>query len=333
MTTIATLFQHTAMQKRLSESRAGIAQLAGELATGRHADFHTGLGAEAGRDMALRNSVGRLETHRELAKRAKLWLNVQQQGVSAVASAAGDLQDTLLRLRGGLDRAGGATLTETASGALAQVRQALNTSVAGSFVFSGTATFTPPLRDMAAADAALAEIRARHDLRSAEGMTAFLDELDASYPALFAEHVYAGSTTGRMSMAIDTGSEVELDVKATEPSFERMFGAMHALASIPPGETSKESLAMLVERLSDRLGEGIGQTVALEARIGSRQRMVEQTLERHAQGAVLLNNAIAGLESVDEEALASRLLLLQAQLEAGYVLTSRLQRLSLVNYL
>jgi flagellar hook-associated protein 3 FlgL len=49
--------------------------------------------------------------------------------------------------------------------------------------------------------------------------------------------------------------------------------------------------------------------------------------------ANLLGTGLSELESIDDYAAAARLSELQAQIETSYAITSRLSRLSLVNYL
>ena len=65
----------------------------------------------------------------------------------------------------------------------------------------------------------------------------------------------------------------------------------------------------------------------------SRNPRSRRPARRSARRQHLLSSTASNLDSVDTYALSSQVTQLQTQLEASYSLTSRLQQLSLVNYL
>ena len=347
MTTISTLGQHLRLQARVQQTRSELNRLTGEVASGTHADYFAGLGSQSGRGLAMRSAFQQVSFHQEAGAVVGSQLDGQQLAIGQVKDIAQTVRDLMLSVQSGADSNAVRTINDGAASYLEQARAAINQSYAGQFLFSGPATGTAPLRavDAAGADglssaSVLQTIKEGHDLKTVEGMRAFLDEVHtvfagtSSDPARsFDTLFYAGATGGTMKGIVDTGIEVSTDVRANDPAFRTVLEALNVLAAVPAEEASPESFAVLAQAMGDRLGAGVSQTLALSATVGHRQNQVQETLERHERMANLLSTGLSELESIDDYAASARLSELQAQLETSYAITGRLSRLSLVNYL
>ena len=81
------------------------------------------------------------------------------------------------------------------------------------------------------------------------------------------------------------------------------------------------------------VSDGISGILDMETRLGTQQQVVEQTLSMQRDRQDLYNGQVLSLEGVDPYEAATRLSSLQTQLEATYAVTSRLSRLSFLNFM
>jgi flagellar hook-associated protein 3 FlgL len=84
---------------------------------------------------------------------------------------------------------------------------------------------------------------------------------------------------------------------------------------------------------AERLLQGLGQLVDLAARTGQNQALVAANQERLDLARDLYNRQIVELERRDPYEAATILTTLEQQLEASYLLTARMNELSLTSYL
>jgi flagellar hook-associated protein 3 FlgL len=81
------------------------------------------------------------------------------------------------------------------------------------------------------------------------------------------------------------------------------------------------------------VAEAVGEIAGLQGGLGVVQERIATTNERMTMQIDILTNSIAGLENVDPYKAATRVTALMTQLETGYALSARIQRLSILNYL
>ena len=84
---------------------------------------------------------------------------------------------------------------------------------------------------------------------------------------------------------------------------------------------------------STLLSSGIAGLTDLQARVGIAQGGVDAANSRISATTATLTSEAGTMDGVDVYALSTKVTALQNQLEASYELTSRLQSLSLTNYL
>lgn len=344
MTNISTLANHLRLQHTMRQTKAELNRMSKEVASGTHADYFAGLSGQATRGMALRTAFSQIGFYQESGNLAATQLKGQQEAIDRVATLAEDIRGKLLSVQNGADNFSPRTISDGAENALEQLRGILNFSLGGRFVFSGPATNVPPMRDPSdgpeAAIAAL-KVEAGGDLRDSAGMQDFLGRLDQvfanTHPTYrYNTSFYAGSdpaTSGELLATIDRDQQVSLDVRATEDAFKLVAESFYALAFVPEPETTTESFRTMAVNLTEKLTQGLGKLNDLAAVVGYRQQQIADARTRHDNTTAIVNNAISDLESIDEYQAASRLTLLEQQMQITYSLTARLNNLSLANFL
>ena len=83
----------------------------------------------------------------------------------------------------------------------------------------------------------------------------------------------------------------------------------------------------------DSVSSGIDGILRSETMLGSQQQILERTVEQQETRADLYKSRLVALEAVDPYEAATRLSLLQSQLEATYAVTARISRMTFLNYM
>lgn len=140
---------------------------------------------------------------------------------------------------------------------------------------------------------------------------------------------------------IDEAFEVSYGVQANETSFQRLLMAADAIASMPSAAiTTPEGLTLMTkarDMLEDIIGvdatngiEGLSET---RVKLNGPRLTLESVRDRHVQFSIYAGEIVADIQNINEAEVISRLQSDQIQLQASFSTISRLQSLSLLNFL
>lgn len=207
--------------------------------------------------------------------------------------------------------------------ALTEALSRLNVRHGERFLFSGDATATPPFAD---ADALLLDL-------TNIGITA-TDEADfaAQVQAYFDDPVGGFQTT--FYQGTQTASDPDA-VLANQAGFAEMFQGLAILALSNTSENQPFARAgtPALDQALSRLEGARTALVDIQAGVGIRQTSLQDQQAVLSREETLLAAAFIDLAGKDQYEAATELRELEANLEASYLLTSRLSNLSLLNYL
>ena len=215
------------------------------------------------------------------------------------------------------------TVAAEAREALDEVLSRLNVRHGERYLFSGDATATAPFLD---ADTLLNDLRV-----IAAGAT---DEAD------FATQVqtYFDDPAGGFQTSFYQGTQTASDgdaVLANQTAFSDMFMGLAIMSLNEPGAVEPFAAVgtPIMDVALERLERGRTLMVDVEAGIGIRQDSLRAELDLLGREALLLTSSMQDLTGKDQYEAATQLKELEANLEASYLLTSRLSNLSLLNFL
>ncbi len=143
---------------------------------------------------------------------------------------------------------------------------------------------------------------------------------------------------GTTTVQVDQGQTVGTGARASEEAFRVGLAqfAIMAVENFPAGDPNSQTrYEAMTSRVSEKLGFG-GSTqkpAEIITEFGSAQSALASAKERHQSTKDYLTTALAGVENVTTEEVATQILALQTQLQASYQVTSMLSKLSLTNYL
>ncbi len=301
-----------------------------EVVTGRITDLPRTLGAGVSEALSLRGTLDLIAVRREAIAQANLVATAAQQALGEIAGGASSLATAALAANGRADeRALGATAIE-ARAALETTFNRLNVRVAGHAIFAGDATDRAPLGDPGAL---LADVAA---IFSAAGSAAqFEADLDFYFDDTsggFHTSIYRGGAGGAPTFEVSAGVRIGVTGRADEQAIRDLLRGLATLAVAGAAPPTSLRGAALSSAATAAIAGSDGVTNR-RAEIGIAQQRAAAAAESLTIEEAALTEAYNEKTARDPFEAASQLRALEAQLDASYVLTSRLAQFSLVNYL
>jgi len=222
------------------------------------------------------------------------------------------------------------TLAADAKGRLASAIGLLNTQASGRAVFSGVATGTVPL-------GALEDMLTALQAAAAGATTA--GQVTAAVNGWFADPLGFGAFYqggGPLSPTpIAQGEAADLSTTAMDPALRDTLAGFAMAALIDRGVLAADATER--GRLAQQAGQQLTSTAdartTLQARIGTVEAQIEAARTRNSAEETSLGILRSEIGSVDPYEAGTRLEAIRSQLESLYLVTARVARLSLAEYL
>lgn len=343
MTYISSMSLAAPVRQSVLQAQSALAQAQAEVSSGAPADLGATLGAQTGRLLSLRSQVDELNGYSAGNAVAATRLSATATSLTALASTAQTVSTSLIAANsagGDLD-----ALQASAQGALQGLGSGLDASAGGESVFGGLNTAASPLGSGFAAAAQTAVTNAFSTFVAANGgdasaitATQFQSFLSQDVAPIFSSSGWSGfssATDATPQTTVAPGTTVGTGVSANASAF-RQSAEAYTVLSVFTGSASPlnaSAKAAAGSAATTLLSSGIAGLTALQANVGVAQQGVDAANTRIGAMTATLTSEAGTMDSVDTYALSTKVTALQNQLEASYELTSRLQSLSLTNYL
>lgn len=310
--------------------RQSVQTAATEVATGRHGDLAQVLRGDFSPLLAIDASLSRLAAYKTTAASAAFQTAAQQSAIAGLSSLAEGITTTLLRSRDLTTPAQVNTVAADARARLATAVGLLNSQTSGRAIFSGLATNTVPLGS--SEDLLDALELAAAGATSAGQVAAAVTTWFAS-PTGYQAFYQGGTPLDPTPIA--PGEDAVLDTTAQDPAIRDTLAAFAMSALLDRGVLSgiTEERAILAETSGRHLLTGEEDRVILAARIGTVEAQIEAARTRNGAEETALGILRSEIGSVDPYEAATRLETARSQLESLYLVTARVFRLSLTEFL
>jgi len=312
-----------------AELRGQVQRASQEVATGRHSDIGAALHGDFSPLLAIDASLARLSAYKSNTSDAAFQTAAQQGAISGLSSLASGISTTLMGARNSTP-VQISTLAADAKGRLASAVGLLNTQAAGRAVFSGVATDTVPLgsvEDMLAA------------LQTAATGATTAGQVTAAVATWFADPLGFGAFyqggTAQSPAPIAPDETAEQPTTAMDPALRDTLAGFAMAALLDRGVLAGDAAER--GRLAQQAGQQLVTTedarTTLAARIGTVEARIEAARTRNAAEETSLGILRSSIGSVDPYEAGTRLEAIRTQLESLYLVTARVSRLSLAEYL
>ena len=234
-------------------------------------------------------------------------------------------------------------------GNLGALISVLNTTVAGQYIFGGINTGQTPIAPYTASPASATKTAVdasfvstfgfSQDSPSAAGIDgpSMKAYLDGPFAAQFAPAAFQTSWSAASSQAqtseIAPGETATSSVSANASAFGKLAQAYTMISEFTGKEFSADANHAAINSAAALVNSAMTDLTNLNVGVGISQAAVTDANSRISTQMDLLSSSSDSLIGVDTFALSTRLSMLQTQITASYELTSKLQQLSLVNYL
>ena len=310
--------------------RGQVQRASQEVATGQHADLGRVLRGDLTPVLAIDASLARLEAFGRAATDAATQTSAQQAALTGLSKLASGITMTLL---GAGDFPTPAQVNSSAADARARLSSAiglLNAEAGGRAIFAGAATDSLPLGS--AEDLLLALEGAAAGATTAGQVAAAVNGWFAS-AAGYGTFYQGGTPLTPASIA--PGEAADLSTTAEDPALRDTLAGLAMAALIDRGILSgnSEERARLAETSGQVLLTGEDARIALAARIGTVEAQIEDARSHTGAEVTALGILRSEFGSADPYEAATRLQTAETQLESLYLVTARVSRLSLVDFL
>lgn len=322
-----TLRAHTLIQQNISSIKDRLETVRSEAVTGRAANIAEAVDGDTAKVNVLSESIAYAQDRTSVLDFEG---NRMATAQNAIGSARAQTEETLSALRLSPDaNVVFETATEAALSGLNDTVSRLNGSFGGRPLFGGDSGLSP----LGSAEDLLTAVRdifnAAPDAATALAETeAWFNDPAGGFQTTF----YQGGDGNAPTVEIDRGERVTTSVRADDQAFRDLLRgfAVTALA----GETGSDTGRDLVLAAGETILSGANDSaIQVQSVLGVREERVATALADHSAQVTTLGIAFNGLTGRDQAEAATEMRLLESQLEAAYLTTSRMSNLSLLNFL
>lgn len=332
LTSLGDMSQMLFLRRNNVEIRSQMNTLSAELTTGLKTDVPKAVGYDFSLLSGLERGISLSQTYVRAANEARVVTETMQNSLGLAQDEVEGLATSLLSVSNSGLTSNVTTMAQGGLNALNAMIGALNTSVAGRFLFSGQATDRAPVMD---ADQMLNAIRPLAQAATTpQDMIAAVDAWFAD-GADFTTTAYNGTAAPSAGFLVGERDTLSLNITADRREVRDALAAAVKVAlladlSLPNGSADTE---VIMKNAAEELFEGATQLTTLRGELGQTEEAIDIAESRaNAQLSALQINR-SDLLSADPFETATALEDASLRLESLYTLTARLSRLSLTDFL
>jgi flagellar hook-associated protein 3 FlgL len=345
---ISNLSVQNAMRLTIRQSQNELVDAQKEVVTGTHADLGVALGAKTSQSIDLNRDVMRIQSLMDTNSLVSQRLDASQAALEQMSSNASDVMAALVALSGSDDENTLSTAVQSASNALQAFTGLANTSLDGEYLFAGINTDVQPMTDYTASgnpakaafdDAFLTRFGFAQDDPAASTITAadmqdfISNTLEPMFTGTDWQTNWSSASDQNMTSRI-TKSEVVDSSTNTNTDGMRYFALSAVLSVELLGSNISSDVRQVVSNSAiNYAGQAISGVDYQRTQLGLSQSRVSKADDTLSEQKNIIETHLSDLEGVDAYEASTRVNNLLAQVEASYTLTSRIQQLSLVNFL
>lgn len=339
-TSISSVSISQAMQLTVQNSHTEIAKLEKEAVSGVYADQGVELGTRTSTSLDYSRETDRLQGIIDSNSLAEQRMDSSQLAMEQMSSSGQTLLNSLVALSGDSDTTSLQVSSDTAMSVLENFVSYANVSVNGEYLFSGINTDVQPLNDTFIDDLATDFNDSLSSFMSSNGigdvgditgdqMTQFLED----YTSGFDWSSWTNASDTEMSSRISTSETVTTSATLNGDGFKNLALSSIITSQLANAGLSSEALTSVNTKVTNLAGLSVSGIDAERSSMGLSQERVDKANTAMQSQMDIINTQLNDLVGVDTYDASVRLNTLLTQVETSYTITSKIQGLSLVNYL
>ncbi len=346
---VSNMSLQNAMRITVASAQKEMLKVQEESVTGRHADVGAELGAKTARTLNLHRDLQRMESLKSTNALTTQRLAASQAALGQMSTAANDAMGVLIALSG-ITSADQLQLAQKNIGeALSTFTAAANTSFSGEYLFAGINSDVTPFNDYdqtspmsdakTAFDAAFLahfgfdQTDAAVSTIDSADMQSFIDTLETDFMGVNWENNWSNASDENMNSRISASETVQSSTNTNVDGMRHMALGLVIGKELLALNISEASRKVVSDAAIDYMGRAVSGIDGERSKLGiSESRVTQANTSLDAQ-ITILSTSIKDMEGIDTYEAATRVTTLESQLSLAYTLTSRIQNLSLLNYL
>lgn len=311
------------LSRAIAQTQARIPEVSEESVTGRRVDLVGHLRGNIGEAFLSQQAVDSISTEREQLQIREARLDIVQSSLTFIQDTSSGIGTRLESALGIGDGQSVDTAARQAEDALSDVFTALNVRIGERYLFSGDATATAPF---STPEQLLSDVQTIAS--TAVDAADFATQIDAYFDdplGPFQQGIYAGS----QNISDPDG------VNAVDPAITELIKgfAVLSLAQSDLNLALVSNNPSILQDAARTLSAGESAVVNLRADQGLNQEQIERAQTTLNFEETILTEAFNNITARDQFEAASELRRLETNLEAAFLLTSRLSNLQFVNFI
>lgn len=317
-----------------------------EATTGVYADIGVSLGGNAARSVDFSREVDRIDSIKSSNSLVTARMESSQLGLSKMKDVGDGLVSKLTALQGSHDPGSITVAIQSATSALSTMMDTANTMVNGEYLFSGINTDVQPLTDKTTATSADIVTalntyatglgKGVSDLTGGE-METFIT---TTVEPMFSEANWTNATTGwsqassqNMTSRISNSEVIESSTNANSEGMRYMALASVMTSALLGQNLSSDAMSTVSKQAITYTTKATSGLVTQASQLGLSQERVKKSNDALDAQSNIIKNKLVDLQGVDPYEASTLVKTLETQLETAYTIVSKIQQLSLVNYL
>ncbi|MET3853517.1 MULTISPECIES: flagellar hook-associated family protein [unclassified Rhizobium] len=361
-----------AMRLTIRQSQNQMVQSAVEASTKMYADVGVALGVNTAKSIDFNREIDRIKSIKDSNSVVNLRLEMSQNGLGDLNSSADDLMAKLTALKGSESATTISVTLQQASSAFSTLMGTANSSANGEYLFSGVNTDVPPLTDQSSAAISAMQTNLQayasgltNPVTGNPKTVADLDETDMkNFMTTFVEPMFTGDTLpagypvgapvptsgayvtnppawGDWSSASNqnmtsriSNSEVVTSSTNANSDGMRYFAMATIMTQALAGQgLGTAGMAGLSDGAIDYAGRAVDGLTGQQSQLGLSQERVTKSNDALDAQSTILQGKLIDLTGVDPVEATTIVKNMETQLQTSYTIISKIQQLSLVNYL
>jgi flagellar hook-associated protein 3 FlgL len=331
----------------VNQAQSALATATLEMSSGEYENLGRHLGDQSGYELSLKEEVAKITALTASNAIVSTGLSTAQNALSAISDGAASAIKSVTSWNSGANT--GATLQTIGQSALQSLIGSANTTSGGVYVFGGINSSEAPLADYSSTPTSSAKTAVLNAFQSTFGIlptdaaasgisaTDMQTFLSGTFASLFSgaswTSDWSSASSENTSAQIAQGQTITTSANTNDASFQQLAEAYTMLATFGGTSLSASAQQAVASTASSIITRGQSSLVNLQASLGESQSAISNANDAMSAQSTLLQAQIGSLDGVNQNAIAAQITSLQTQIQMSYELTSRLQSLSLANYL
>lgn len=336
----------TSLRLTISQTQTKLTQASLEATTGTYSDIGASLGSGASKSVDLTSAISQADAFKSSNSVVSLRMEASQAALSSIQDAGDTLVSNLTALQSGQDSTSVAVALQAATDTMSQLISTANGAVNGEYLFGGINVDTQPLTDQSEAvtDTIVTALGnyATSLGKSVNELTG--DEMDSfitdTVEPMFSESAWTDPDSGwstasstNMTSRVSSSETITSSTNANSEGMRYLALSSIVVSALFSQDLGADAQSTVASKAITYAAQGTSSLVTQQSQLGLSQERLEKANDALDAQSSLLQGSLVDLQGVDTSEASTLVNTLQTQLETAYTLVSKLQSMSLVNYL